>query len=144
MRARGFTSLFPDAPGNDIDKFSLSASNPERHPDAPDLFMESGIYVEVHGNVGTDDAYLEVNYVARMHYCCAFARPEAQLDECWKAAAGRDGETFGDFDSGIIDEIEWPEDGSGSDDAEGPPIETEADEIVQGEDSDTLLMERIA
>jgi len=130
MRARFFTSEDPDDPGGDDDRFSLSTACPERHPSAPHLPFETGIYCEVIGDIGAL-AFIEVDFVARQHYCCAMKRPEAFTRECWNAA--RPGESFGDWDAGVTEEEEWSN--SGTADASGDPIEAEAGGYLEHEET---------
>jgi len=111
MKVRVFTTEDPDDLLADDNRATVSTNSPTRDPDAPPLLFEHGIYIETEGTAG-DTCIVEVDFIPRKDYCCAFHRTEDYLDKCWDEAAGRKPGERGQFAEGVVDEVEWENDGA--------------------------------
>lgn len=89
-----YTSPSPDNAGDDEGKIPLLVDEQGRPDDyfagggdySRGVFFENGIYAATNASTDGDDAFLQVIYVPRKHYCPAFPYPEETLRECWDEA----------------------------------------------------------
>ena len=87
-----YTSESPDNVGDDIPKLALyadSAGSPDDMAYAPGLLFMKGIYAATESATDGDEAYLQVRFVDRRHYCLAYPSVHSGLIECWNEARNK-------------------------------------------------------